>query len=614
MANSFPTHLIPRISGVHASKYFYTYLGETMLRRIVLLSLSLLCLLGGFSSAVGAAPQKVSKVIFLPFDTSAAGKFAPLEPGLQNMLISRLAERDRIEIIDYSLKKSEITKLKRSVKKGEETSIFSKLQTDYIVSGALYAVDDGLQVQVIFHPGNKENAAADLTIFAESENRIIFAMNQLSQKIAEKVFGYESVQEEQESQESIAGAEGFSTAHPDRAYKKGAYLSDSEEGGGQLLLAKGIRKSAKIPMKMVSMASGDLDGDGQNEILLGGSGELKIFQFVGGVFKKVDTVSLSASLKIHAINVADLDNDKSMEVYISANSGYLASSLILQWKKGSGGTVIMDKIPWYIRPLNYPGEGEILIGQNRGLDTSTAVEPGIFKLIRSRDGKKLIQRDSLPIPQSVNLFDFIFADLDNDGTIEKIVLSPSEKLLVYDNENRIKWVSSGDYGGSKNHFGPYLSDADDSGLFNSIGKTESDERVLTFIPTRMIAADADGDGKTEIIVGSNILTTYRFMENFRSYEGGTISCLSWNGTKMIELWKTNNINGYIADYSFGTIPVEMDVKPGQTTTKKQEKSIRNRLIVGHIPDRGMYDYLTFAGDESRLLAYEMDLLDKSTEK
>ena len=70
---------------------------------------------------------------------------------------------------------------------------------------------------------------------------------------------------------------------------------------------------------------------------------------------------------------------------------------------------------------------------------------------------------------------------------------------------------------------------------------------------RIIAMDITGDMKPEILIGRNKLSTtsdYRFLPNSRDYDAGFISCLAWNGKSMTELWRTNLLNGYIADYQF----------------------------------------------------------------
>ncbi len=565
-----------------------------------------LCFFLSFTT-IGAKDNEVaSKVAFLPFDTRAAGKYASIEVGLQNMLVSRLAVKDRIEVIEHSFNKGEITRLKKSGTLKEKTVLFDQLGVDYIVSGGFYALEKGLQIQVTFHPAQVEKQTVKMSILAEGDDKIVEAVEQLSQKIAEKVFGYESTKVQPGQTYGPEGADGFRTDHPEKIYKKGVFLGESLEGSGKIFTSKGVRKSLKIPMSMVSMAMGDLDGDGEVEIVLAGSGELRIFQFRNGIFKKTAVLPVNKSLKMHAVNLADLNQNGKKEIIVSANDGYRISSIILEWSPSTRANIILQNIPWYIRPLEIPGEGLVLAGQNRGINRTEAVRPGIFRLEWATDGNKLERGENIPLPSDVNLFDFVLADLDGDGQIEKIVINTSEKMIVYDQGNRIKWVSSGEFGGSKNYFGPRLGDFDEQGVFNGLGDREEDERDLIFIPTKLIVKDADNDGKPDIIIGRNNLTSWRFFENLRSYEGSFISCLTWNGSAMSELWRTNTIGGYVADYDFSRPSPREDNEAGVTVIKKEQLKQVNRLFVGQLPEQGIYSFLMQADDETRLLAYEID--------
>ncbi len=559
-----------------------------------------------FSISVAEEKETVSKVAFLPFDTRAAGKYASLEAGLQNMLVSRLSVRERIEIIEHDLGESEISRLKKTGTVREKTALFQQLNVDYIVSGGLYSLEKGLQIQVTFHPATKEKQLVKLSILAEGDEKIVDAVNLLSERIAEKVFGYEGEKVQSGFVAGDSGAEGFRTEHPEKIYKKGVYIGESLEGSGKIFSAKGVRKSLKIPMAMVSMATGDLDGNGQDEIVLAGNGELRVFRYEKGIFKKVAVLPVSKFLKMHAVNITDIDQDGVQEIVVSANQGYLISSFIMRWAPTTGAKMLLENIPWYIRPLQIPGEGVVLVGQTRGAEKGEAIRPGIFRLAWTAGGKRLQRGDNLHLPEGVNLFDFVLADLDMDGSIEKIIVNRSEKLLVYDHGNRVIWVSSGEFGGSKNYFGPHRGDIDEQGIFRGLGDIEDYEREITFIPKRIIVADANSDGKPDIIIGRNKLTSWRFMENLRSYEGAFISCLTWNGSAMAELWRTNTISGYVADYGFNQVQVKNSVNSGVVSVGDQKQNIETRLVVGQLPEQGIYSILMPAEDETRLLGYELD--------
>jgi hypothetical protein len=209
----------------------------------------------------------------------------------------------------------------------------------------------------------------------------------------------------------------------------------------------------------------------------------------------------------------------------------------------------------------------------------------------------------LSLPDSVNLFDFVLADLNGDGAVEKVVIDKNEKLLVYDQNNNLLWVSNDEFGGSKNYIGPRWQ-----------GTNITKGRV--FVPTRIIVADVNKDNKQDILIGRNKRDTYSFFSNLRSYSGGFISCLTWTGSEMSELWHTNVLPGLIADYSFEWEHTDK----GKRT--KADQAVENRgagkkpatLFLGQIPESTVYNLLIPAKEETVLYSYQLDFMDESGKK
>ena len=248
-----------------------------------------------------------------------------------------------------------------------------------------------------------------------------------------------------------------------------------------------------------------------------------------------------------------------------------------------------------LRPLEVPGEGMILAGQMSGNESRDGfVRAGIFHLDRSGSGK-LVRGARLPVPDRFNLFDFVWADLEGDKACELVAVDRNEKLLVYDSGQNLIHVSDGAYGGSTNYLGPDRLDRQKNNPGASASGEDSD-RELAYVPTRLLARDVDGDGRQEIIIGQNKRITPLFLRNFREYEGGTIACLGWKDAMLAEMWRTNTIPGYIADYSF--------ILEGNVT-KSAEGVGRAQLYVGQIPADTFLGLL--AAKESKMLVYELKL-------
>ena len=97
------------------------------------------------------------------------------------------------------------------------------------------------------------------------------------------------------------------------------------------------------------------------------------------------------------------------------------------------------------------------------------------------------------------------------------------------------WKSEADYGSSKDFLG-------------TLSSNRAGGRIPTYMHTRLIAEDQDGDGRPEIIIGRNRLASIKFFSRLRYFKGSSISALSWDGNEMTPLWETKKIPNYTTDY------------------------------------------------------------------
>lgn len=569
-----------------------------MLNRFLGIMVCLL-ILGGGSTVQGVEGDEPSRFLFLPFDSSSAGKYAYLADGVHSMLASRLAAKGGVKLVDSSVHETDLKLLETAGGDTQKTSaVFTRLQTDFLVSGAVYATDSGLKVQAVVSSVESTAEPRSFVTVAEGEDQIISAIGSLADDIADKVINRRHPETMKTVDATAEGMAGFQTEHPEKQYKKGLYGGGaivSSEGSDIKVASKGVKRSSTIPVVIVGMDTGDLDGDGAVEIAFVSSTELQIFRYNEGKIQKIAGHAFRPTFKIHAVNIADLDRDGKAEIYISANEQFRLASMILRWSAADGLKLQQDKIAWFLRPLHLPGEGVILAGQMSSNDPARGyVAPGIYRLEKKEDGK--IHRGAkLPVPDRVNLFDFVWADVDGDRTSEIVAIDRNEKLLVYDDKNNLTWVSEGNYGGSRNYFGPSRSDGERIGPHNAASVSEND-RNLAFIPTRLMARDLDGDGKQEIIIGRNKRKTPIFFRNFREYDGGSIACLGWRNSAMSEVWTTNTIPGYISDYSFDL---------AGATGAGPVAEAKAQLYVGQVPSSTFLGFL--AAKESKILVYEIEL-------
>ncbi|MCP3887394.1 MAG: VCBS repeat-containing protein [Desulfobulbaceae bacterium] len=571
------------------------FLGETM--RIFLGLMTFVVIwVSGIAYAANNDTKGTFEIVFSTFESRSSGEYSYLADSIQAMLVSRLSAKDRVRVIDRVLTQVELKQLK----KGKD---FSSLQVgdeaaDYIVTGSLFAVVSGLNVQVSLYPLDISKEILNFSILSESNEEIIPDMEDLSNEIAERAFGYSA----ERVATDASGTKGFTTEHPEAAYKKGLYTGTVVGTGisGIETRAIGVKRKLSLDGEVISLAVGDVDGDGFDEVFTLAGSHLGVYRVNGRQISKIDGTDLSRKLRIHALNLADINKDGMQEIYLSATDGLSVASLIMEWSKAKGFSLLNQNIPMYLRPIYIPKQGMRLAGQYRGQEKLKLVQPGVQLL--SFDGSNRPKSEgNLPIPRSVNLFDFTYADLDGDSFAELVVIDQNDHLKVYSPSNELMWVSEKNFGGSKRYLGPSQGEAVNEQDRRNFTTSEDAERELIFVPGRIFATDINGDGKNEIVVNESKMSNLGFFKRLRPYTSGTVVGLVWNEQQLIETWRTGIYRGYLVDFSFS---LDSGIQAGDstTTTGKESKGV---LFVINIPSSGSFASLLPGSSDTELSVYEL---------
>ncbi|EKD39736.1 MAG: hypothetical protein ACD_75C00308G0002, partial [uncultured bacterium] len=359
------------------------------------------------------------------------------------------------------------------------------------------------------------------------------------------------------------------------------------------------------------LAVADADGDGIGEIFVLAGTKLELYKLNGKSVDKVASTVLPKNVLGHAVNAADLDSDGKPEIYLSATEGLDVASMIIKWDKANGFVVVSRNIGWYLRPLYVPGKGWRLAGQKRGVEKIQFVRDGIY-LLDIDPQFKLKEGERLPLPKRINLFDFVYADLDGDGKPETVTIDQREKMKVFNQANELLWVSERFFGGSKVYLGPSYGEAVNEQDRRNLTVDEDSDRELIFVPGRMIVADVDRDGREEVIVSENTMpslglfntSVVSLFSRLKTYKEGMIVGLTWNGEVMNEIWRTGKFRGYIADHGFSQLDKAAE-GTSQLVVSDTQKTI-GRLFVGQVPNSGSFASLLPGSDDSQLTVYELE--------
>lgn len=540
------------------------------------------CLLSGAAVANAAESTQRYRIVFSTFDVASAGEYSYLRDGLQSMLASRLAARDRVDVLDHSLSEKELRKI--TAEDTGEGGPHSALNADYLITGALFSLTTGFNFQVVMYPLSPDKETLNFSVLSQNTEKLIPGVEKLAEDISVQAFGYTAASDISNKKETF-GDSGFVTVHPEAAYKRGLYSGTviGVDGGLIKTSAVGVRRRSTIEGEMKAMVVGDINNDTEDNIVVVTESEVIIYAVAGRKIVEIAKTALPSKISVHAVNIADIDGDGNKEIYLSGTSGLDVSSLIMTWDPAKGFRTQAQYVPWYLRPVFVPEKGWIVAGQRRGIDKAEFIMPGVYQLTYDGEGR-LVKGDQIALPNSVNLFDFTYADVDGDGSYELAAIDSNEKLKIFNQGNQLMWVSTLKFGGSKVVLGPSVGSATDERSKTAFTTNDDWDRQPVYVPGRILTADIDLDGKQEIVVVEMNSAGLGFFKRLRPYNGGSVVGLSWNGASMSEVWRTGRFGGYIAGYDF-VLFEDMEIPGAESKSKNTSKSVA-RLYVGNIPTSG----------------------------
>jgi hypothetical protein len=566
------------------------------------LVLLIFCLLGS-SMAFAKDSNEIFKIVFSDFDVSSAGNYAYLRGPTRNMLATRLAARDRVTVLDRTFSDKELSSFKN--KQAMVPGDTGTGPADFLVTGSLYALKSGLSIQVVLYPFAADKEPLRFEAVVKNPEGMIGDVEQLADAIAQSAFGYKaSAKAEAAGPGMVGGTSSFATVHPEAAYKKSVHTGTvaGVSGSPVQVSTKEGKKTVTLAKEIRTMAVGDVDGDGVEEIIALSGSTLELYKAEGQKIIKVATASLPPAASCHAVNMADLDGNGSMEIYVSSTEGLNVSSFIVTWDKGKGFRIVTENIPWYIRPIFVPGKGWRLAGQKRGIEKTELVKAGIYLLNRSEQNI-FSEGELLGLPAGVNLFDFVYADLDGDGAPEIVAIDKKERLEVFNRANELLWVSKKSYGGSQIYLGPSRGEAVNRNDKKNFSVDEDAFRENIFVPGRLVVTDVDNDGRQDVVINENTLSSLSIFDKIRIYNDGVIVGLSWDGTAMNESWRTGTFKGYIAGFQLSA-KKHMNTS-GQRGAMDAKKTTAG-LYVAHLPGSGSLSSLLPGSGDTKLTIYDLE--------
>jgi len=495
----------------------------------------------------GAA--EVRQVLVVPFSIHADKDLSFLQKGITAMLSSRLTDLGKVVMIDQSAAAGTVRDLPVPLTREAAAEAGRNLGADYVAFGSLTVFGNSISTDARFVEAATNTVLVTFSDTGQSQGDVIGHINRFAGEVNTRVFG-------RGSGETVSavppGADSDSPVDPDQMNpEKKIWGSD----GGMRIQATDpdtdytgakLWRSRRFSMNVEGLSLGDVDGDGDTEVVFASENAAEVYRFKDNSFRKVADIQTIPRIVCIGVDVADINGNGRAEIFMTARSeNFFPHSYVLEWD-GSAFQTIFDAPNWYFRVLwNPQTKRKTLYGQ-RG-SARSVVTGQVYSLAWVNGGYD--PQEKILLPDDASVFGFAYGDLTGDGTADSMAFLKGDILRLSSLGGREEWTSAEPYGGKYT----WLISAEDFRQGQKTSRTYVDPLPdqLFFVPQRVLLTDFDRDGKNEVLVVKNEDITGGIMARMRSYREGRFENLAWDNVGMRAVWRTRKFSGYISDYNIG---------------------------------------------------------------
>ncbi|MGE5750993.1 MAG: FG-GAP repeat domain-containing protein [Nitrospirota bacterium] len=303
------------------------------------------------------------------------------------------------------------------------------------------------------------------------------------------------------------------------------------------------RISPELPFIARYFVAGDFDGGGNSEYAFLDAARLHIYRLEPTGWREVWTETTpaanpssddpAAGIQYINLDAADMDGDGRPELFITAMLEGKVTSYVMKFQDGTFRRIA--EIPGFLRIINYPGRGVILIGQDYDPVKFFAGKPKQY----TWSGGKYVPGPELPLPKGLTLYGFTFADFGEQNPL-LVAFDDEDRVIVYAKDAPL-WKSAEKYTVVNAYVYKPVT-----GIAAAISKpaAEADNKSRRVrLRGRILALDFNNDGKDEILLPKNIGESF-----LSAYSGAELHGLRWTGARLDEAWGIKDLPGPVIDF------------------------------------------------------------------
>jgi len=460
---------------------------------------------------------KEYQVAILPFLIHSQENIDYLREGIYDILFSRIGAEGRIAMIDRTAVERALYE-ERPMRLDEEAAkkIGLRVGADYVVFGSLTKIGNYISLDARMISVTEDKPP--LTAFTQHQglDDVMVKIGDFGTEIGMKITG----------RRPAAG----------RAPAPGSPRSGivmSREG----VLDQGVSKSQTFSFAVKGVDVGDVDGDKKNELVVMDSNSLYIFRYNGERLTLFQKLELEPGNNFLTLDVANVNRRGPAEIIVTNLIDDNLHSFILEFEEGRFKK-IHEKTGWFFRVLEHPKEGPLLMGQ--AMDPYGMITGPIYRLVWKKTTFE--QGPKLPFPPDTKLFGLALVEAKTPGVYDPLIIDEYGRLRILGSKGNYVWSSFDSYGGTNNFYETKKTKIE-------VYRAGESPPVKVYIPGRILVRDLDGDGINELIINRNISPFGSSMfENAKTFPKSEAVNMIWDENKFITMWKTQEMDGYIADY------------------------------------------------------------------
>jgi len=359
-----------------------------------------------FFLSVSIGKERPKRIAIVPFAIYGPKNVHYLREGICAMFAPRLRWEDKIEVIEKDIVEKAILqqKIKAVLTEDQAKKLCKKLNADYILYGRIEISNEKATIEARLL-NIKDDSVKTFLKQSKKPDGLISKVHELTEEINKKVFGRHIINVKSPDPNNWPKE----ISRPD--------ITINPPKGKKAYKVKSLQcwHSYPLPLETRGIDIGDIDGDGKMELTIIDEHNLWVYRFIDNRLVMIKKREVPEYLLV-AVDLYDLNGDRSDEIILSCLKGDKVASMVLSWKDEKLLSIAKD-IPWYIRVMRLTNGKRLIFGQ-RG-EKKGLFRPGIFILHWKGDGFE--SREEICSLSNAKIYNCLF--------LEK------RQLFMLDNEN-----------------------------------------------------------------------------------------------------------------------------------------------------------------------------------